>query len=102
MGAELKDEAWVASLVARVGMAAREFLLQQELPIEGLGLRIQFAMGVESARVAWIELHVLLPAGFPESEREALLRVVEHCTVHQSTREAPEVRIELVSRGRAA
>jgi len=45
--------------------------------------------------MVWIELRLILPAGFPESRQGALLRAVEHCTAHHSIREAPDVRIEL-------
>jgi putative redox protein len=92
----------LASLLARVGMAAADFLFRQELPIKGLGVKARFAMGVKSGRVALIGVRVLLPPGFPESKREALLRVVERCAVDSSLREIPEVRIELVPEGRAA
>jgi uncharacterized OsmC-like protein len=96
-------ELWVASLVACVGLSARAFLLRHELPTEGLTVETKFAMTLRSPpRVAWIDVHLVLPARFPESRRGALLRAVEHCAVHSSIGKATEVRIELVPEGRAA
>jgi putative redox protein len=89
-------ELFVASLAACVAFYAGRFLRRHGLPTEGLGVETDFAMSVEGhSRVVWVDLQLELPAGFPESRREALLRVVDHCTVHNSIREAPEVRIEI-------
>jgi len=38
---------------------------------------------------------VNLPEGFPEGRRKALLSVVEHCTVHNTLHQPPEVTISL-------
>jgi uncharacterized OsmC-like protein len=44
-------------------------------------------------RVASVDVRVTLPGGFPPARREAFLAVIEHCTVHNSLRQAPNVRI---------
>jgi uncharacterized OsmC-like protein len=36
---------------------------------------------------------VVLPRGFPHERLEGLRKVVEHCTVHNSITQAPEIRI---------
>ena len=48
-----------------------------------------------SARVGTIILRLLLPQPLEEHRRQALLAVVDHCTVHNSLRTPPEVRITL-------
>ena len=45
------------------------------------------------ARVASIDLIVQLPDGFPQEQRDRLMAVVEHCTVHNSLVRPPDVRI---------
>jgi hypothetical protein len=52
--------------------------------------------------VSSVELDIAMPDGFPENRRAAFLAVVEHCTVHNSIRQAPELRIELLSARGAA
>jgi hypothetical protein len=47
------------------------------------------------ARVASIDLHLMLPSGFPDRLRDRLQAVVEHCTVHNSLASPPQVRIAL-------
>jgi putative redox protein len=98
----LAAERWVRSLIACVGLSAKEFLLRHHLPIEGLCVRAQFAMTSTSNRLVSVAVEVELPERFPESQREALLQAVEHCTMHSSVRGAPEVRMELLSHVRAA
>jgi hypothetical protein len=48
------------------------------------------------ARVATITLRLLVPQPLEENRRRALLAVVDHCTVHNSLRIPPEVRVTLV------
>ena len=96
-------ELFVAGLAACVGFYAERFLYRHALPTEGLAVECDFAFAEDGpARVASAALRVTLPAGFPESKRERLARVVEHCTVHNSIRHAPSIRIELEAAADAA
>jgi putative redox protein len=88
-------ELFVAGLASCVGFYAERFLRRHGLPSEGLRVDSTFAFAEDRpARVASITLGVHVP-GLPASRREALLAVIEHCTVHNSIRTAPCVRIEL-------
>jgi hypothetical protein len=49
------------------------------------------------ARVATITLRLLVPEPLEPNRRRALLAVVDHCTVHNSLRTPPEVRIALAT-----
>jgi putative redox protein len=87
---------FVASLAACIAFYAERFLRRHDLKVEGLSVRAGFEMSQDRpARVTAIDLDVRLPDGFPEERRAALMAVVDHCTVHNSIRQAPEVRIEL-------
>ena len=94
-------ELFVASLAACVGFYARRFLARHHL--EAAGLRVEAAYTIRPgrpARVATITLRLLLPQPLEEHRRRALLAVVEHCTVHNSLRTPPEVRITLAEPAR--
>ena len=88
-------ELFVASLGACVGFYAERFLKRHDLPVDGLRVDCAFEMADKPAKVARIDVKLTLPGGFPESRRSALASVVEHCTVHNSLRAPPDVRIEL-------
>jgi putative redox protein len=89
-------ELFVASLAACIGFYARRFLARHDLDAAGLRVEAAFTMSLDRpARVATITLRLLLPRPLAEHRRRALLAVVDHCTVHNSIRTPPEVRVTL-------
>lgn len=95
-------ELFVAGLASCVGFYAARFLRRHGFQSEGLGVHCEFEFAEDRpARVASISLGVHAP-GLPASKREAFLAVIEHCTVHNSIRSSPHVRIELDPVERAA
>jgi uncharacterized OsmC-like protein len=96
-------ELFVASLAGCVGFYAERYLRRHGLPDDGLSVRGSFAMSDHRpARVTSVELEVRVPAGIPQERLVALSRVIEHCTVHNSIRLAPEIRTRLVEAPLAA
>lgn len=88
-------ELFVAGLASCVGFYAERFLRRHSLSVEGLAVDCTFEFAKDRpARVASITLGVHAPA-LPVSKRAAFLAVIEHCTVHNSIRTAPRVRIDL-------
>ena len=89
-------ELFVASLAACVAFYARRFLARHHLDAAGLRVEGAFTMSPDRpARVDTITLRLLLPQPLEPNRRRALLAVVDHCTVHNSLRTPPEVRITL-------
>lgn len=89
-------ELFVASLAACVGFYAGRFLRRHGLAAEGL--RVACAATMSSGRPARVATITLSLEGLPlleDRQRAALLAVAQHCTVHNSIRQAPEVRVEL-------
>jgi uncharacterized OsmC-like protein len=90
-------ELFVGSLAACVGFYARRFLARHDLDATGLRVEAAFTMSTDRpARVDTITLRLLVPCPLEEHRRRGLLAVVDHCTVHNSLRTPPEVRIALV------
>jgi putative redox protein len=89
-------ELFVGSLAACVAFYARRFLARHHLDTAGLRVEAGFTMSADRpARVDTITLRLLIPQPLEPNRRRALLAVVEHCTVHNSLRIPPEVRITL-------
>jgi putative redox protein len=88
-------ELFVAGLASCVAFYAERFLRRHSLPVQGLEVRCEFAMDPQPMRVASVELGVVVPAFLPDAHRRALLAVVDHCTVHNSIRQDPEVGIRV-------
>lgn len=95
-------ELFVTGLASCVGFYAERFLRRHEIDPQGLAVDCDYEMAPDRpARVASIQLRVILPDGFPDERRTALERVVAHCTVHNSLRTPPEVLVALATASRA-
>jgi uncharacterized OsmC-like protein len=89
-------ELFVGSLAACVAFHARRFLARHHLEANGLRVEAAFTLSTDPpARVDTVTLRLLLPRPLEPNRRRALLAVVDHCTVHNSLRIPPEVRITL-------
>ncbi|HEX5336001.1 MAG TPA: OsmC family protein [Propionicimonas sp.] len=88
-------ELFIASLASCVAFYARRYLKRHDLPTGGLAVESTFEMGARPARVAGIDLRLILPEGVPPERLDALLAVAGHCTVHNTLSARPEVSITL-------
>jgi len=96
-------EMFVGSLAACVGFYAERFLRRHGLPVEALAVQADFSFAEERpARVGSVIVRIRLPVAIPSSYRDRLAKVVEHCTVHNSIRVAPAIRVELEDAASAA
>jgi putative redox protein len=90
-------ELFVASLTACVAFYAGRFLARHDLDPDGLRVDCDFTMSADRPpRVASIVLRLVTPHPLPDNRRRALLAVADHCTVHNSIRQPPDVRVTLV------
>ena len=90
-------ELFVASLAACAGFYARRFLARHDLRDGDLAIAADFAFSADHSRVAAVAIRLEVPGGIPAALRPALMRVLEHCTVHESLRDAPTVSFDLVA-----
>jgi uncharacterized OsmC-like protein len=89
-------ELFVASLAGCVAFYAGRYLGRHGIEPGGLEVDVRFAMAEDRpARVADVELFLRLPVEFPPEQLDRLRAVVEHCTVHNSITQPPEVKIAL-------
>jgi putative redox protein len=96
-------ELFTASLAACVGFYAERFLRRHGLEADRLRVDCHATMSTDRpARVAAITLRIGGLPELPSNRRDALLAVVEHCTVHNSIREAPKIAIGLAAPATAA
>lgn len=96
-------ELFVAGLGSCIAFYAGRYLRRHGLPMDGMGVECDLSFAADRpARVSHIDVSVVLPEAFPAERRPGLLSVVEHCTVHNSIRQPPEVAITLRSDERAA
>ena len=78
-----------------VAFYARRYLARHDLPTDGLAVEATFEMGSRPARVAGIDMRLIVPEGVPAERLDALLAVATHCTVHNTLASEPDVAITL-------
>ena len=88
-------ELFIASLASCVAFYARRYLARHDLPTDGLAVEATFSMGSKPARVAGIDMRLIVPEGVPAERLDALLAVATHCTVHNTLNSEPDVSITL-------
>jgi putative redox protein len=89
-------ELFVASLATCVAHYSGTFLRRHELSQEGHTVRAEYAMATDRpARVAWIRVAVHVNASLTPQQRTALQAVANHCTVHNTLRQLPEIEIRV-------
>ena len=88
-------ELFIASLASCVAFYARRYLARHDLPTDGLAVEATFEMGSRPARVAGIDMRLIVPEGVPAERLDALLAVATHCTVHNTLASEPDVSITL-------
>ena len=89
-------ELFVASLASCVAFYAGRYLARHGLSRDGLRVAAEYEMaGDRPARVSSVRMSLSVTPDLPERRRAGLLAVASHCTVHNTLRQEPDVRIEL-------
>jgi uncharacterized OsmC-like protein len=94
-------ELFLAGLAGCVAFYGARFLRRHGLATEGLVVTCNYTWAANPHRIGEIDLSVEAPTLTPE-RREAFSRVIEHCTVHNTLRQPPEVRIRVAPAPAAA
>jgi Predicted redox protein, regulator of disulfide bond formation len=89
-------ELFLAGLAGCVAFYGARFLRRHGLATEGLAVTCNYAWAANPTRIGAIDLSVEAPA-LTADRREAFSRVIEHCTVHNTLLQPPQVRIRVAS-----
>ena len=81
-----------ASLASCAGLSAAVFCQARNLSTEGLSLRLRRTIGPDGKHTARIDFDLILPAGFPEKYRSAIVQAMGHCSVKRHLTDPPELR----------
>lgn len=89
-------ELFVASLATCVAHYSGRFLRRHELSRDGHTVRAEYAMATDRpARVARIRVTVHVNTSLTPQLKTALQAVANHCTVHNTLRQPPEIEIRV-------
>jgi putative redox protein len=87
---------FLASLASCAGYYALAFCRERKIPTEGLAMTMTAEKGEASRLIEKIGIAVVLPEGFPDKYRQAVVKAIDHCTVKANVLQAP--RFEIVVR----
>jgi putative redox protein len=93
-------EIFIASLAGCVAFYAERFLRRHGLGTEGLKVTCAYEWAERPHRVGAIDIGVEAPS-LTADKRDAFERVIDRCTIHNTLRVPPEVRLN-VAPGRSA
>jgi putative redox protein len=84
---------FLASLGTCAGIYVLSFCQQRGIDTEGMSLTQQMEFGTDQAgkkRLSRLTIDILLPSGFPEKYRNAIVKTAELCTVKKVISDPPE------------
>lgn len=84
-------ELFLASLAMCVGIYVVYFASRHEIAVEGMKIEVDYQMSEDPRRVGAIQVRVKMPEPIEPRYQAALQRTAEHCVVHNSLRNPPDV-----------
>jgi uncharacterized OsmC-like protein len=88
-------ELFVASLALCVGAFVVYFAQRHDIQLEGMKIETDYQMSDNPRRVGAIQVRVHMPGPVSERHQAALQRTAEHCVVHNTLHEPPDVVISV-------
>jgi ribosomal protein S12 methylthiotransferase accessory factor len=89
---------FLAALGTCAGIFVQGFCAKRGLPTEGIRIRERPFQDPETGTLARVELDIEVPPEFPEKYREALIRVVDQCSVKRAIQAQPAFETRTVVR----
>ena len=84
---------FLASVATCAGFYVKAYCDARQIPADGLALQMHVERDHEGHRVGRLVVEILLPEGFPEKHREAIVRAADQCAVKKHILEPPVIEI---------
>lgn len=91
-------ELLLAALGSCAAYYAAEYLRTRDLAPGGVEVSVSAEKLQTPARLGNFRVHVVSPVVLTGEQRQAMMRCVHHCLVHNTLRNPPEIEIELETR----
>jgi uncharacterized OsmC-like protein len=90
-------ELFVSSLGCCIGVYAKMFCERHKIPYEGMKIDLEWKMARNPSRVSEFKATIRLEKDVDPDLAQGILRMVKHCTVHNTVRDPPEIEISVSS-----
>ena len=88
-------ELLIASLGSCIGVYAANFLNNTGLDSSGMSVNLTWEKAAEPLRIGRIKAEINIPNARLGKRQPAFLKIVEHCLVHNTLMNKPEIEIKL-------
>lgn len=89
-------QTFLASLGTCAGIYVAGFCQKRGVPTDGIRLVQRNRFDAETGVLSGVDFEIVVPAGFPERYRDALVRVVDQCAVKKAIEAQPAFRAKTV------
>jgi len=86
---------FLASLATCAGYFVLAFCQERQIPTEGLALSMKTEKNPETKMIARISIEIMLPPGFPQKYRTAVIKAADQCTVKRHILTPPLFEVEV-------
>ena len=81
---------FLVSIATCAGIYALEFCQARELPVQDMTLTLSYEFDEKQQLCERLNIDLILPAGFPERYKKAIVRVMDLCNVKKQMMKPPE------------
>jgi len=85
---------FLASLATCAGYFVLVFCRERKIPTDGLALSVRTEKNPETKMISRISIEILLPPGFPEKYKAAVVKAADQCTVKRHIVQPPAFEVE--------
>jgi putative redox protein len=84
---------FLGSIATCAGLYAMRFCQQRNIATRGLNVTLEPVRDEQSHHLSTVRIELMLPDGFPEKYRDAIVRAVDQCAVKRAIAEPPQFQI---------
>lgn len=88
-------ELFISSLGSCVGVFIEGFCKRGGVPYEGMEIKVTWEKTKDPYYISKINLDVKMPERVSKERKKAILKVAEHCLIHNTIKNHPEIKIDL-------
>jgi ribosomal protein S12 methylthiotransferase accessory factor len=85
---------FLASLATCAGYFVLVFCRERKIPTDGMALAMRTEKNPETKMISRISIEILLPPGFPEKYKTAVIKAADQCTVKRHIVQPPAFEVE--------
>ena len=89
-------ELFLASIGTCAGFYALRFCQERQIPTDGMSVSMDWERNPATKLISNIKIQMLLPPGFPEKYRTAVVRAADQCAVKKHLLDAPAIEVVAV------